>query len=495
MQTALRNLTHVFQTEKLRFRESWNHWSTTRTPTQKTKIKSKPCKGQTKKIFLLWRIGRILRNFGKRKFGNFKKFGVGKRHSQNTSSSFENYLRIFLQFLMFVCIFRFFLNEFVFRNGAFVEPEKIMNEFERETKSSFQLFAVEVVIRMEWGGECWEFLSESWKCLVFSLWRWLVLVSKSSILTPLEKQNLKKQLKVKNQNWKLVYRSSRDGGNGKKFHEMCDKIAPILVIIHSKKWAKISQDKATVLCKLRNFWKVAPTFEKKHPNSTTFWWILCHSIWRIFSCRFFTRDGKNNVFGLVAVILTVAHKMIPNKQTQAQSMGLETHVFSEKQESKSLQKFRSRLIVRNQIVFQVMRANAAKFISFWEKSAPKKNPSFHCKKKNMEYLYKNENWIFLLRFVHFLLSNVDLWKCRLCYFFRGARQLKPKPLCMCSKTKVQNFTRSIFRCTHSQVFFCRRNQEGTLKNIKIFPHDTNNAPIYSSTCHGPVFGKDIVVVE
>ena len=56
------------------------------------------------------------------------------------------------------------------------------------------------------------------------------------ILTHYERNllHLEKDVYLKPNSWKLLYRASRDGDRGKHFHDKCDGICPVLVIIKSK---------------------------------------------------------------------------------------------------------------------------------------------------------------------------------------------------------------------------------------------------------------------
>ena len=61
--------------------------------------------------------------------------------------------------------------------------------------------------------------------------------SESVILTIPERSLLESHEDINSQKqWKLVYRASSDGDKVKDFHEKCDNLSPVLVVIKSKKF-------------------------------------------------------------------------------------------------------------------------------------------------------------------------------------------------------------------------------------------------------------------
>ena len=73
-----------------------------------------------------------------------------------------------------------------------------------------------------------------------SLCSLVVVVGESVILTNAECKLLESHQDIYSQkSWKLVYRASRDGDRGKNFHEKCDNLSPILVIIKSKNYNSV----------------------------------------------------------------------------------------------------------------------------------------------------------------------------------------------------------------------------------------------------------------
>ena len=65
---------------------------------------------------------------------------------------------------------------------------------------------------------------------------WLCSVSESLLLTRTERNllNSHDDIYSRQNSWSLVYRATRDGDRGKDFHEKCDGLCPILLIIKSK---------------------------------------------------------------------------------------------------------------------------------------------------------------------------------------------------------------------------------------------------------------------
>ena len=62
----------------------------------------------------------------------------------------------------------------------------------------------------------------------------MFLVGESVILTIPERILLESHQNINSKKrWKLVYRASRDGDKAKDFHEKCDNLSPILVVIKS----------------------------------------------------------------------------------------------------------------------------------------------------------------------------------------------------------------------------------------------------------------------